>query len=143
MSTIIKIVSDTTGRHDYQKANVPLRPAADWCVVPEGMLPLENFPYGDITYSEIEGQNILTSWTPRSIPEPPTPPEPTPEELRRRAYESEPIIEWPAESGELITVDQANQLYLDYFAEGNQGVCTSLQTLIANAKTEIRNRYPD
>jgi len=142
MFTAISIEADIKGQHAYQRSNVRITPPAGWCVVPEGMLPLENFPYGEIETTVIDEVTYLTKWTPLPIPEV-IPLMPTAEELRKNAYETEEIINWPEGTDTMITVDQANLLYLDYFAEGNQDVCTKLQVLIANAKNDIRNRYPD
>lgn len=67
-------------------------------------------------------------------------PEPlTPEQLREQAYETEPCIEW---QGEMITVDQANDLWLKYSAEGSE-IANELSELIVEAKTKIRVQYPD
>lgn len=142
MFTAISIEADIKGQHAYQRSNVRIAPPAGWCIVPEGMLPLENFPYGEIETEIIDEVTYLTKWMPLPIPEV-VPPTPTAEELRKNAYETEEIINWPEGTDTMITVDQANLLYLDYFAEGNQDVCTKLQTLIATAKNDIRNRYPD
>lgn len=60
-------------------------------------------------------------------------------ELRAEAYANDPIIDW---NNELITVDQANTLFYNYFAEGNIK-SDELQVLIAQAKESIRLKYPD
>lgn len=62
-----------------------------------------------------------------------------PIQLREQAYNTEAIISW---SGEMITVTQAAQLWQYYAAEGN-GKANELQTLIAEAKASIREKYPD
>lgn len=61
-------------------------------------------------------------------------------ELRRIAYETEPIVEW---EGNMITVDQAEDLFGKYFAEGREDVYETLRRVIAEAKTTIREQYPD
>lgn len=66
----------------------------------------------------------------------------TPREKRQRAYETEPIIVI-AFGAEPITVDEANKLWMEYSAEGDDEKTAQLSTLIANAKQEIRERYPD
>lgn len=43
----------------------------------------------------------------------------------------------------VLTVDEANKLYMSYLAEGNNSKCSQLQQLICEAKTTIRNTYPD
>ena len=63
----------------------------------------------------------------------------TPEELREQAYETESLIEW---GGIMMTVDEANDMFLKYDAEGNTKA-NELTTLIAVAKAGIRERFPD
>ena len=63
----------------------------------------------------------------------------TPEELREQAYETMKIIEW---QGEQITVDEANDLWMKYSAEGSE-VANTLSELIVKAKAHIRELYPD
>lgn len=64
----------------------------------------------------------------------------TPKELREQTYETEPII---AYDGDMITVDAANKLFLQYSAEGSTQKYMDLQILIGRAKAEIRKRCPD
>jgi hypothetical protein len=66
-------------------------------------------------------------------------PSPSPIELREKAYSTDHIISW---NETLITVDQANDLFAKYFAEGSTKA-DELRMLIASAKTEIRERYHD
>lgn len=66
-------------------------------------------------------------------------PEPTPTEQREKAYNTEKVIEW---YGSTLTVTEAATLWNYYAAEGSDKA-TELQTLIAAAKAEIRERYPD
>ena len=63
----------------------------------------------------------------------------TPEELREQAYQTEQCIEW---RGTILTVDEANDMFLKYDAEGNVK-SDELTTLIAAAKRAIRERFPD
>lgn len=63
----------------------------------------------------------------------------TPEELRERAYETEKVVSY---EGVMLTVDEANRKWQEYQAEGNSKA-NELTTLIANAKTAIREQYPD
>ena len=67
------------------------------------------------------------------------PEEKTPSELRQNAYANVKIIEW---FDKLISVDEANKLYLDYFAEANPKA-DQIQPLIIEAKAYIRSLYPD
>ena len=82
------------------------------------------------------------SWLLTNIPLPEPQPEPvlSPKEQRERTYETEPLIEY---EGDMITVDEANKMFLQYAAEGNNSKCSQLQQLIREAKTTIRNTYPD
>lgn len=84
-------------------------------------------------YTEADGEII--SVEPLPVPEP----ELTPAEKRQQAYESMLIIEW---EGENITVDQANIIFLRYFAERNPKT-EEIQTLIIAAKESIRQMYPN
>ena len=74
-----------------------------------------------------------------NIPESPAR-ELTPRERRESIYRTERIIEY---QNELLTVDDANSLYLQYAAEGNTSICEKLQSLIATTKNNIRKQYPD
>ena len=67
-------------------------------------------------------------------------PELTAKKLRKEAYETEDVIEY---DDTVLTVDEANKLYMSYLAEGNNSKCSQLQQLICEAKTTIRNTYPD
>lgn len=61
-------------------------------------------------------------------------------EKREIAYETEAIINW---QDNMITVDDANRLWYAYTAEGKVAIAQELTALIAGAKQEIRERYPD
>lgn len=63
----------------------------------------------------------------------------TPMELREKSYETEKCVEW---DGNIITVDEANDIFLKYDAEGNVK-SDELTVLIAAAKAKIRERFPD
>lgn len=63
----------------------------------------------------------------------------TPQEQRRQVYEAESVVTW---NGSVITVDEANKVYLQHSAEGNQKA-QEIQTLIVAAKELIRQMYPD
>lgn len=62
----------------------------------------------------------------------------TPAKKREKAYNTETIISW---NGEMITVTEAATLWQYYAAEGSENA-TTLQTLIADAKATIREKYP-
>ena len=64
----------------------------------------------------------------------------TPAEQREAAYNSDAVIEW---GGDMLTVTQAAQQWEYYAAEGNADKTAALSTLIAAAKAEIREKYPD
>jgi hypothetical protein len=63
----------------------------------------------------------------------------TPAQQREAAYNTAKIIPW---EGGNITVTEAAQMWQYYAAEGNPKA-EELTALIAKAKTEIRERYPD
>lgn len=83
--------------------------------------------HGVLSYNETEGVH----W--EYIPY-------TAAELREQAYETEKCIEW---DGDMLTVDEANKMFLRYDAEGFTEKSAALTTLIAQAKAEIRARYAD
>ena len=88
---------------------------------------------------QIAREGVLTL-TNEPEPVPVEPAEKTPAELREAAYQTEAVIEY---GGEMITVDEANKLYLQYLAEGDTDKTTALTGLIAAAKAQIRAEYPD
>lgn len=59
---------------------------------------------------------------------------------REYLYESDARIHYGLQ---YLTVDEANKLFSEYFAEGNEAIYSQLRTLIDNAKTAIREEYPD
>ena len=59
--------------------------------------------------------------------------------LREKAYQTRKVIRY---NDELITVDEANKLWLEYQAEGSEKAVT-ISSLIAEAKANIRKMYPD
>jgi len=64
----------------------------------------------------------------------------TPAELREQEYEHRQCIAW---GEEILTVDQANQQWFVYTAEGNVEIAQELTALIAEAKAQIREEIPD
>ena len=50
-----------------------------------------------------------------------------------------PLIDW---FGSIITIDDANKIYLAYLVEGDQKA-EKIQRLIIDAKIYIRQLYPD
>lgn len=102
-----------------------------------------DFPLCDIDPGDYLRQEIsIGSWLFINTPKP-VQPEPqvlSPRERRELTYETEPLIAYESEQ---ITVDEANKLFLQYAAEGNNSKCSQLQQLIREAKTTIRNTYPD
>ena len=102
-----------------------------------------DFPLCDIDPGDYLRQEIsIGSWLFINTPKP-VQPEPqvlSPRERRELTYETEPLIAYESEQ---ITVDEANKLFLQYAAEGNNSKCSQLQQLIREAKTTIRNTSPD
>lgn len=64
----------------------------------------------------------------------------TPSEMREKAYNDNAIIDWYEKH---ITVTEAAQLWQYYAAEGNEDKTSELSALIAEAKSKIREEYPD
>lgn len=60
-------------------------------------------------------------------------------ELREQAYRTIKIIRY---GEQLLTVDEANKMWLEYQAEGS-AKAAEISTLISNAKSLIRTSYPD
>ena len=107
-------------------------------VFSENGFELRAFDPADYARQEIKDG----SWLLTNIPLPEPQPEPvlSPKEQRERAYETEPLIEY---DGDMITVDEANKLFLQYSAEGNTQKYMDLQILIGRAKADVRARFPD
>ena len=130
---IVEIEALPNGAHRNQEsdfftlANLPF----GWAVIPDGMV-CQNFPFGTM----IVENDTVVAWTPSVIPEDP---QPTAEELREIAYNTEKCIEW---EGEMITVTEAAQLWQYYAAEGS-AKADQLTALISAAKSEIRSRIHD
>ena len=68
-----------------------------------------------------------------------SPPSPSATILREVAYNTEPVIAW---NDSMLTVTEASTLWQYYAAEG-ASKADVLQKLIASAKTDIRERFPD
>lgn len=66
-----------------------------------------------------------------------------PATLRERAYDTEPLVEWPENSGALLTVTEAARQWQYYAAEGDFETADKLTDAIAAAKQTIRERFPD
>lgn len=60
-------------------------------------------------------------------------------EKREQEYQTNPLIEW---QGENITVDQANIMFMRYFAEADERA-KEIQTFLIGAKNTIREMHPD
>ena len=66
-------------------------------------------------------------------------PSPSASKLREEAYNTEPVSAW---NDSMLTVTAASVLWQYYAAEGS-ALAGILQKLIASAKAEIRERFPD
>ena len=64
----------------------------------------------------------------------------TASEIREQAYNAVLVVSW---SGATLTVTEAAQQWQYYAAEGNTTKTDALTALIAEAKAEIRAKYPD
>lgn len=76
--TIIEIEPLDNGAHRNQTSDQPVPMPDGWAIVPDEMLPLENFPFGEATVQNVDGVPTVTGWTPLPIPEPEPEPEPAP-----------------------------------------------------------------
>lgn len=74
--TMIEIAQLPDGGHNYQSIYGAIKRVTvpeGWAVVPEKMLPLENFPYGDVEVEEGEdGTFVVTKWSPLPVPPDPS-----------------------------------------------------------------------
>ena len=92
---------------------------------------VENLPEGDITdYLYIDGEYVYSPIV-DSI---------SASDKRKLAYENDTIILYKEE---MITVDKAVELWYRYTAEGDTEKSSELTILIHQAKTQIRELYPD
>ncbi len=79
--TMLKIEAGANGGHINQtifgmtSKTFPI--PSGYCVVPDTMLPLENFPYGEAEAELVDGVMTLTKWTAGELP---PAPEPEPQE---------------------------------------------------------------
>lgn len=117
--------------------------AADLQRVPEGRAYLEVEALPPLE----EGGRFRINWeagTVEAVPgEEAVPVPPDASRLREDAYNAERLIQWPAGSGELLTVTEASAKWCYYLAEGDIVTADALTVLIAAAKEEIREKYPD
>lgn len=67
-------------------------------------------------------------------------PDPTPAQKREKAYQEELICRY---GNGVYTVDFMNKLWWEYSAEGNRNRAKEIKEIIAEAKADIRERYPD
>lgn len=85
---IIEIAALSNGAHRNQTGNFNTVPDG-WAVIPDDMV-CENFPFGEITVSELDGVMTVASWTPGAMPEPEPAPDPSPTlEARVAALETD------------------------------------------------------
>lgn len=87
--TIIKIVPHDNGGHDNQTSSAAIPIPDGWAEIPPELgtpETLENYPFGEIMVSYMDGTPIVTKWKPLPVPEPE--PEPEPEE----GYTAEEMI---------------------------------------------------
>lgn len=125
---IVEIAALQNGAHRNQTSRVC---PDGWAIIPDDM-ECENFPFGSVTVED----GIVTAWEAGVIP---AEPEPTAEEQREIAYNTEEIIEW---EDKMVTVTHAALLWQYYAAEGSERAA-QLTTLIATAKAGIRERIHD
>lgn len=81
--TIIKIEPNENGSHANQTINGTVPVTEGWAVVPDNVIVLENFPFGEATVEDIDGTPAVTGWTPLPMPESQPEPETEPTQLDR------------------------------------------------------------
>jgi hypothetical protein len=64
----------------------------------------------------------------------------TNKQIREFIYENWHLVEYDSKK---MSVNDANKLYLAYFAEGNSTKTAEIQAKIVEVKTKIRTDYPD
>lgn len=81
--TIIKIIPYDNGGHDNLTAENVIPEDSfvpdGWAILPEDVgtpETLQNYPFGEITVTDMDGIPTVTSWTPLPVPEPEPIPEP-------------------------------------------------------------------
>ena len=102
-------------------------------ILPDELKP-EHFPF--FTINAVES-DVITSVTDGEYPAV------SAEITRRKAYESEPIVEY---GGNLITVDEARNICMEYEFETTDraiGIVSELMAKITAAKEAIRARYTE
>lgn len=67
----------------------------------------------------------------------------SPADLRKDAYENCLTIEFPANSGKLITYDDAGKMHANYLAIGDADIAGYLAAQMRAAKTKIRDMFPE
>ncbi len=72
---IIEINALDNGAHNNQTINGVIPVPSGWAVIPDDM-ECENFPFGEVEVTEVNGVMTVTKWTPSEIPEPEPIPEP-------------------------------------------------------------------
>ncbi len=65
---IIEITPLENGGHRNQTINGVVKLPEGWAVIPDGM-PLENFPFGELTTTTIDGVVTVSEWIPGVMPE--------------------------------------------------------------------------
>ena len=73
---MLEIIALENGAHRNQTFDGVLPDG--WALIPEEMEPLEHFPFGEVSFAEVNGLLTLSGWTPGELPEPEPVPEPEP-----------------------------------------------------------------
>jgi hypothetical protein len=76
---IIEIAPLDNGAHRNQNGSLSVVPEG-WAVIHADM-ECENFPFGEVEATEVNGVMTVTKWTPGEIPEPEPIPDPEPTQL--------------------------------------------------------------
>lgn len=138
-----KLLSET--QLEYAPKNVCFEdtwycPASDDMLRRMGYKKVINTPYPEdgksyVYYWRETSNNIKKYWEAQPDPEPLTP-----SQEREYAYETELICKY---GNGVYTVDEMNDLWFKYSAEGATEKVQEIQEIIVAAKEEIRKKYPD
>ena len=143
--TIVKIEPNDNGQHSIEDQSHRTEVWMDGYIeVPDSLRDvfLSTGGYGDLVISE----GVLINFIPGSPPTDPNPIAEVPQNIpdidkRKWSYANEADIRW---NTEFLTVDQAANLLLLYFAEDPvHSYIKPLRDAIHKKKTEVRRRFPD
>lgn len=65
--TAIEIRKQDNGSHENQQSDQPFPLLEGWALVPDNMLPLENYPFGDAEIEIVNEVPVVVGWSPLPI----------------------------------------------------------------------------